>query len=158
MYRLVMLIMLASQLIACAQQKPIIRDARAFFFERTPGNVPVDPRTGEAIVRRDTIITVYVETTATDIRWDTARHNGEVWLIDAWLVNASQWEAGTTRANEKIILKPAAGHVLWRLNLKRPDAASAGGLGDIFLEATYEGRRITRKISSMVELNGIPSV
>lgn len=148
-------------LFSCAQSGQLVKKVHTFYTERLPGNIPVIP----SLVRRDTIVTIYAETTSRHIVWDTAYKGLRVFLIRANLVEQVPVEAGISRSdNQKIIINTTKGSVLWQLHLEPIDAGPAeplkpAGKDDkLLLKGTYKGKTFIQEAGTAIELTGLPSV
>lgn len=151
---------LTSYLSGCAQSKLIGR-SHAFYVQRQPGTVRVDPSTGEEVPRKtDTLVTVYVETTKNDITWDTAWRNGRAYMIRAILVGQTQAEAGTSKdSSRKIVITPSANNFLWQLQLfPMPGDRTRPVQQGILIRAAYNGAVMWHQAREPVELEPVPSV
>lgn len=148
-------------LFSCAQPGQLVKKVHTFYTERLPGNIPVFP----SLIRRDTIVTIYAETTSRHIVWDTAYKGQNVYLIRANLIEQLPVEAGISRLdNQKIIINPAKGSFLWQLNLEPLDTGPAESLkltdkdDKLLLKGLYKGKRFMQEAGTAVELIGLPSV
>jgi len=148
-------------LFSCAQSGQLVKKVHTFYTERLPGNIPVFP----SLVRRDTIVTIYAETTSRHIVWDTAYKGLKVFLIRANLIEQLPVEAGISRlGNQKIIINPTKGSVLWQLYLEPIDAGLAEPLkptgkdDKLLLKGTYKGKTFVQEAGTAIELIGLPSV
>jgi hypothetical protein len=158
---LLVMVAMCTQFAGCAQTGKLVRKSHAFYVQRQPGTVRVDPSTGEEVARKtDTLITVYAETTKKDITWDTAWRNGRAYMVRAVLVGTKPAEAGTSKEGDhKIIITPAKGNFLWQLQLlplpaTRVLPASKG----IRLRIIYKGVSRWHEAGEPVELAAVPSV
>ncbi len=148
-------------LFSCAHSGQLVKKVHTFYTERLPGNIPVIP----TLVRRDTIVTIYAETTSRHIVWDTAYKGLKVFLIRANLIEQLPVEAGISRVdNQKIIINPTKGSVLWQLDLEPIDAGPAellkpAGKDDkLLFKGTYKGKAFMQEAGTAIELTGLPSV
>lgn len=148
-------------LFSCAQSGQLVKKVHTFYTERLPGNIPVFP----SLVRRDTILTIYAETASRHIVWDTAYKGQHVYLIRANLIEQVPVEAGISRSdNQKIIINPSKGSILWQLYLEPIDAGPAERLKPVdkddklLLKGTYKGKTFMQEAGTAIELTGLPSV
>lgn len=147
--------------LSCAQSKTLVKEVHAFYVERMPGNIPSVP----SLIRIDTLITIYLETTTKLITWDTALKNNAAYLIRASLIEQTSFEVGKNKkTEEKIIITPREGLFLWQLQLELiepgivvPVIQEITGKG-IILKGKYKGKKLVQKVDKIIELAGIPSV
>lgn len=161
MFILSCIIFTSYNLFSCAQTGQLVKKVHTFYTERLPGNIPVFP----SFVRRDTIVTIYAETTSRHIVWDTAYKGLKAFLIRANLIEQLPFEAGISRLdNQKIIINPSKGAVLWQLYLEPIEAGPAeplmpAGKDDkLFLKGTYKGKTFMLEAGTAIELISLPSV
>jgi len=148
-----------------------IRAIHAFWAIHIPGNIPVDPESGRPLYHGpDTLNTVYIETGAgvQGIQWEAAWKNNRIYSITVILISKPSLEIGTRKAdNQKVILTPAKGNKLWRLELTPLFPGSEGPAkpegaypmppeklrpGEILLRGKCGKKTFFQKIGSQVEL------
>lgn len=145
----------------CAQAGKLVRKSYAFYVQRQPGTIRVDPSTGEEVARKtDTLITVYVETAKKEITWDTAWRNGRAYTVRATLIGNKPAEAGTSKEGDrKIVVTPAKDNFLWQVQLlPLPVTRTLPASGGILLRLVYRGTGKWFQAGEPVELAGIPPV
>ena len=155
------LIIVLTGYISSAQSKNVIRKVQAFYVVRMPGNIPSVP----SLIRIDTVLTIYLETTSKVITWDTAFKKNHAFLIRAAIIEKTAFEAGRVKkTGEKIIIKPQKGLFLWQLWLEpiEPGLPIPGiqkVMGDaILLQGKYKGKKLVLTVDKAVELAAIPAV
>jgi len=161
-----LLLLLSAGFLAPAQTVPGIKRSYAFLTEHQPGNIMVKPDGSPVHDGPDTLLTVYLEMPAAGapvIAWRKAWWCGVTYSINAVPAGKTQKEVGTGKANrEKIILTPAKGNCLWKLDLFHAENSAAPPLlskpGELILEGKRAGKKIILHISNVVELATIPSV
>lgn len=144
--------------LACSQSKSVIKKSYGYYIFRLPGNIPVDMN-GEPLpgFRGDTIQTIYLETSAKDITWDSAWKSNKTYTIVVTPVNESKVEVGLAKNGEQnIVIRAKEGNYLWRLDLLPVDSPvsspskSAGN--EIILKGKYKGKTIKHKVGRLTEL------
>jgi hypothetical protein len=154
--------LLSISLLSCAQSKHLVKNVYATYTVHLPGNIAVD-RNGNSISPGDTLNTIYVETTTEQIHWTRAWKDGKDYSVIQTLITKSPFDAGTDKtSNKKIILHPAKGNILWKLQLvpevKLFPAPHKTLRGEIILEGMHHGKKITQKIFKQIEIVSVPSV
>lgn len=150
--------------LSCAQSRPVIKKIYAFYIERQPGNIAVDPKTGEPFSSGiDTVTIVYIETTTKFISWDTAWQKGKCYLVNAVVIPDTAFEAGIRKwDNKKIIITKKAGNFLWQLRFQpvktKQHFTKKMEESEIIIKGKYRGKIIIRKVASPVELAVPPAV
>ena len=157
------IVFILTALTSCGQGKYGISKTHAFYTERIAGTVMVDGEGRQLPARRDTTYTIYVETNNTNIKWLKAWIKGQSFTVQAKSMGSDRVEAGVEKYGErKFVLKPAAGHQLWLLQLQSDNVSSKSpsGIksGEIIVQGRSGKKTFTFKISPMVELEGLPSV
>jgi hypothetical protein len=140
-----------------------IRKICAFYTERLPGNIRVDPNGNSLYKGPDTLITIYIVTSGKSAVWESAWRNDRTYTISSSLVSQTPYTAGTNLGNGKeIILRPATGNKLWQLNLlesyKKVASPRKIKPGEVLLKGKYMNKTIFRKIGSLIQLTTFPSV
>lgn len=140
-----------------------IKKIRAFYTERLPGNIPVDPNGNSLYKGPDTLITIYAEISGKGPEWKTAWFNNLSYTISSSLVSQTPYEAGTRAIDgKKVILKQAAGNKLWQLTLQKDNIKiklpQKIRPGEILLSGKYRGKSFLYKIDSLFQLTSLPSV
>jgi hypothetical protein len=149
--------------VSFAQISDGIKNIQGFYIEKLPGNIPVDENGKSLFKGADTLITIYVETSGKEPEWKTAWWSGRNYSITSSLISQRPYEAGTkTSDGKKIILTPAKGNKLWKLNLlvceKKIGLPQKIKPGQLLLKGKYLNKTIYRKINSLVQLTTFPSV
>jgi hypothetical protein len=148
---------------SCSQTSYGIKKINAFYIEKLPGNIPVDENGNSLFKGPDTLITIYVEISGKGPEWKTAWWSGKNYSITSSLISQTPYEAGTNaRDDKKIILNPAKGNKLWRLDLqvceKKISQPQKIKPGQVLLSGKYLNKTIFRKIDSIIQLTTFPSV
>lgn len=159
---LLMYVFMMLHLLACAQTKNLIKKTYATYSVHIPGNIPVD-QNGNEIPVRDTVFTVYVESTSADVNWSSAWFDGKSYTVIANLIDTSQVDAGTLMSNnQKLVIKKTLGsNTLWHIQLLLAQKILPSPVtpvhGQIIIVGKYHGKKILKKITSMMEIEGIPT-
>jgi hypothetical protein len=152
MRNLLLLLFLFLFLNACSQTKSGIRKSYAFFQLSFPGNIPVDDN-GNPMRGADTLRFVYMECSGNKApAISSVQYNNRMY-------DAAVFPAGKTPAtpgikkgsNEKVVLKPAAGNSLWRIELTPIERKAAPQKGMI-IKGALNGRPFTSTIKKEIEL------
>ncbi len=148
-----------TSLFSCAQTSKVVKNVQAYYSERLPGNIPADP----TLLKRDSILQVYIQTTTADIKWDSASKGDVQYLIHAAVIDNTPHEVGTKKdGGEKLVISPAKGVFLWRIFLE-PDPISGKPVipnekYPVLIKGFFKGKTITLKVDKAIELEAIPSV
>ena len=153
--------LLCISLLSCAQSKHLVKNIYATYTVHLPGNIAVD-KNGNSISPGDTLNIIYVATTG-QIHWTRAWKDGKDYSVIKTLITESPFDAGTNKmTNEKIILHSTEGNKLWKLQLVPVENFFLAPLktlpGEIILQGTYHGIKITQKIIRQTEIVSVPSV
>ncbi len=153
-------VLLGVSLLSCAQSNQVVKNVYATYRVHLPGNIAVDAN-GNSLTPADTINIIYVESTG-DIDWLHAWKNGKQYSVVKTLVTELPFDAGTDKnTNEKIMLHPAEGNKLWKLQLvsedKNIDRPAKPSQGEILLEGIFNGKKIRKGITKQTEITSIPS-
>ncbi|MBI3138629.1 MAG: hypothetical protein HYZ15_08605 [Sphingobacteriales bacterium] len=148
---------------ACSQTKQVFRKSYGYYSERLPGNIPVDPN-GNPLpgFGPDTLYTLYMETAAGELNWDSAWVGEKTFTIIAQLLQDPVAKAGIEKSgNQPVIIRAGKGAVLWRLDLVPvepvPGKAVIPG-GKLMIKGRKGKKKFEVHISSLVELTIPPSV
>jgi len=150
-------------LYSCNHTKGLVKNTYAYYSERIPGTVPTDENGNPGQVKPDTVLVVYIETSAKDITWDTAWTNNRAYKIIPQFFETGSYEAGFEKlSKEKIFITTDPGHFLYQLYLQPldnkllpPKAVDGDG---ILLKGQYKGKTFLKKTGAVVELETYPSV
>jgi hypothetical protein len=150
-------------LTCCAQQQTVVKAAYAFDVVRIPGNIPVGDDGQPLSKVFDTSTVLYIETTNTKISWDTAWIGERAFVPDAMIVSQVPVDAGVSKAgNEKVILSPAAGNIIWKIQLITVEGVHRAPRKTVQAGVLIRGRAgkqvFWKTISNRTELQSVPSV
>jgi hypothetical protein len=102
---------------SCAQAKPVIKKSYAYLLVTHAGMIAVDDNGNQRSNGVDSSHIIFIETSATATpKWDAALLNNKTYLITASPVSEKTVQVGFSQIDEPIIIKPAAGNKLWRIN------------------------------------------
>lgn len=115
---------------ACRTQQSFVKKVHSFYIEKKSGTVKL-PVTDTDAAMNDTLLVVYVEATANDLKWDSAVINGKQYRVIPQLITSGIFEAGFNEKGAPVVMKVAEGHHLYQLqfeaislqNLKSPEKA-----------------------------------
>jgi hypothetical protein len=141
------------------QKKYGIVNLYAFVAEQGRGNIPVDKDGNPMYNGSDTLYRVYVETKKSNdpIHWKLAWVNGRTYTLAGKFIETAVLEIGYNKTNhEKIILKSAAGNILWNLQLLANGKTIAPPQktkpGELLMQGVYKNKNILVKIDKLIVL------
>ena len=130
------------------------------YYERLPGNIAVDPEGRELPFKRDTIYSVYAETTVNPDSWDQIVIKGSLYNItgEPQLLPDSV-VVSDKKNHENLFPIRTSGSSLWKLNLERATLPESHHVtsDSSYLKLTIRGRSITKKIEKIAEFEGLPT-
>jgi hypothetical protein len=152
MRNFVLLLSLFFFLNACSQTKTGIRKTYAFFQVSFPGNIPVDDN-GNPMKGADTLRFVYIETSGRQAPTiSSAQYNNTTYSASVFPAEKVPVTAGTKKgSDQKIIIKPAAGNSLWRIELT-PAGRTKSLQKSMIIKGAVNGKPFTTTIKKEVEL------
>lgn len=173
------LLILSFCLFSCTGSRQLVKKSYAFYYETIQGASPKGPGKKEILsaqldslnsevkdllldlpVRADTGIVVYIETSTSQVLWDTAWQNGYPFVITTLPVISIPFQAGFIRGGNQVIISPAKGNFLFQLQLyqNKKEITSKSKITNnrIILKGRYKQNTIKYKTSKLVEIVPMP--
>ena len=154
-------------LASCAQNKYLSEETQADVFAtftvQMPGNIPVDAHGNEIEEPRAKKYTVYLETSSAENTWIDAWIGNEHFTLESGIVENFPFNAGTKKStDQKIMIARKQDNFLWQLKLhpaydqKTAPEKVSGNV--IILQGNKDGKKVTRQINKIIEIEALPAV
>ena len=149
---------------SCAQWKPVVKKSYAYLLVTHAGMIAVDDNGNPRSNGVHTSHFIYIETEATATpQWEAALLNKNVYSVTAAPLSQKTLQVGFSKADEPIIIKPATGNKLWRIDLgeiiknrKMEDYVKKQiSAGSIILLGKMNNKSFTHTIANQTELRPI---
>lgn len=140
---------------SCAQVKAI-KQAKAYYYIRTPGNIPVDEKRNPIERKPDTVLNVYIEVNGKLPQWTKAWQKNHTYSITENSLQDSEIIIGKKlNSDEDIRMKKNKAHRLIVLELQSTRIEPAPQQlknSEILLQGTLNGKSFFYKIKNAVEI------
>ena len=151
---------------SCAQNNHLSDGPEAVSFatvtEQMPGNIPVDANGNDISAPRAKKYIVYLNSPSSGITWEDAWIGAKHYSLESEVIETFPFNAGTDKStNEKILLTKKKDTRVWILKLhpaydEKPAPNDVSG-DEIILQGSKDGKKVTRQIKHIIEIEAIPA-